>query len=219
MEEKVKYNYFVVGILSGKQPDTMESGRFEWVLFLFTYLNPIPMKNLFILVLVASLAACSSLKISYDYDKQADFKKYNTYAFTEEALKMPIDQLNRDRILKAVENEMAGKGFSKSDKPQVWIDLAIKSEKVEGATATTTGNGMYGGPWRYGYGGGFSTTQVNYYSYVDGTLFVNMVDQSTEKIVWQGRATKTIEPDISPEKREANINNAVKQIFAKYPPK
>jgi len=177
------------------------------------------MKKLFLGVLVAALAACSSLKVSYDYDKQADFKKYKTYGFTPEALSLPIDQLNRDRLIKAVENEMAGKGFTKAEQPDVWIDLSVKTEKVEGATATTTGNGVYGGPWRYGYGGGFSTTQVNYYSYVDGTLFVNMVDRSTEKIVWQGRGTKTIEPDISPEKREANINNAVKQIFAKYPPK
>ena len=55
--------------------------------------------------------------------------------------------------------------------------------------------------------------------YITTLEALQRIDLSTEKIVWQGRGTKTIEPDISPEKREANINNAVKQIFTKYPPK
>ena len=76
----------------------------------------------------------------------------------------------------------------------------------------------YGGPWRYGYAGGFSTTQINYNEYIEGTLFVNIVDKSVEKIVWQGRATKTLDENADADKRESNINAAVKQIFTKYPP-
>lgn len=87
------------------------------------------------------------------------------------------------------------------------------------ATATSTGPGYYGDPWRYGYGGGFSTTQINYNEYIEGTLFINMVDKTTEKIVWQGRGTKTLDESAEADKREKNINYAVKQIFTKYPPK
>jgi len=164
------------------------------------------------------LAACSTLKVTYDYDSQADFSSYKTYAFSEDALNLPIQQLNRDRVLRAIDTEMAAKGFSKSDSPDVLIDLHVRSEKKTEATATTTGSGMYGGGWRYGYGGGFTTTQVNVNEYTVGTLFVNMVDKASEKIVWQGRATKTLSEDVSPGKREENINNGVKQIFSKYPP-
>jgi len=178
------------------------------------------MKKLVLLVLVAALSACSTLKVSYDYDSQADFAKYKTYAFTEEALKLPIEQLNRDRVLKAVETELTAKGFSKSDTPDVLVDLHVKAEKKTEATATTSGTGIYGGRYgRYGYGGGFSTTQINYNDYIEGTLFIDVVDKTTEKIAWQGRATKTIAEGASPEKRESNINSAIKQIFMKYPPK
>jgi hypothetical protein len=45
-----------------------------------------------------------------------------------------------------------------------------------------------------------------------------MVDKATEKIVWQGRGTKTVDEDASAEKRETNINTGVKMIFSKYPP-
>ena len=176
------------------------------------------MKKTFIIFFAILVAACSSIKVSYDYDGQADFAKYKTYAFSEDALKLPIGDLNRDRVLKAVETELAAKGFTKSDNPDTWVDLHVKAEQKMDATATTTPTYGYGGPWRYGYGGGFSTTQIDYNQYIEGTLFVNLVDKSTEKIVWQGRATKTLDEDASAEKREANINSAVKQIFTKYPP-
>jgi len=95
--------------------------------------------------------------------------------------------------------------------------LVIQAEQKMDATATSTGPGYgYGG--RYGYGGGFSTTQISYNEYVEGTLFVNLVDAAAQKIVWQGRATKTLDETAGATKREENINSAVKQIFAKYPP-
>ena len=160
------------------------------------------------------------MKVGYEYDKQADFTKYKTYAFSEDAVNLPIEQLNRDRIIKAVETEMAAKGFTKSDSPDVLIDLQVKAKTETDATATNTGAGMYGGP--YGFGGGYGyggTTHVTYNEYLVGSLFINMVDKSTEKIVWQGRGSKTLDEDASPEKRETNINSGVKQIFAQYPPK
>ncbi|MDH4059017.1 MAG: DUF4136 domain-containing protein, partial [Cyclobacteriaceae bacterium] len=177
------------------------------------------MKKILFVNLLLVAAACSSLKVTYDYDKQANFANYKTYSYTNDALNLPIGDLNRDRVINAIDAEMTAKGFSKSDSPDVLIDLHVKAEEKVDATATTTGPGYgYGGPWRYGYGGGFSTTSINYYEYVEGTLFVNMIDSSTEKIVWQGRGTKTIDEDASASKREQNINYAIKQIFTKYPP-
>ena len=40
---------------------------------------------------------------------------------------------------------------------------------------------------------------------------------ANEKLVWQGRAVKTLDEDRSPEKREQAINYAVEDIFRKYP--
>jgi hypothetical protein len=176
------------------------------------------MKNYLIISLLIVVTSCSSLKVTYDYDKQADFAKYKTYAFSEDAKNLKMNQLNRDRILNAIETQMAAKGFTKSDNPDALVDVHVRAEQKMDATATTTPTYGYGGPWRYGYGGGFSTTQINYNEYVEGTLFVNLVDKASEKIVWQGRATKTIDEDASAEKREKNINTAVQQIFSKYPP-
>jgi len=180
--------------------------------------NPVAMNRILCIVFVAVLTACSTLKVTYDYDGQADFTKYKTFAFTEEALKLPVQQLNRDRLLQAIENELVAKGITKSeDNPDALIDLHVKAEEKIEATATSTGPG-YGYYGRYGYGGGFSTTRIDYNKYVVGTLFVDLVDKTSQKIVWQGRATKTLDENVSAEKRESNIKYAAKQLFSKYPP-
>jgi len=170
------------------------------------------MRSLFLIGLIS----CSTLKVTYDYDGQTDFSKFKTYAFSEDALNLPIQQLNRDRVLKAVEKEMAAKGFSKSDTPDVLVDLQVKAKQEVSATATNTG-GMYGGRYGYAYGGG--TTHIDYNEYTVGSLFVNIVDKSTDKIVWQGVGSQTLDENASASKRDANINEGVRQIFMNYPPK
>jgi hypothetical protein len=182
------------------------------------------MKKLFFLICVLVLAAsCSSVKVSSDYDKTAGFTSYKTYAFTDEVKNLQLNDLNRNRLLSAIETELAAKGFTKvENNPDVLIDINIKGEQKQTATATNTGGyGGYGYGYGhgYGYGGGFSTTTINYDTYVDGTLFIDMIDAAKKQLVWQGRGTKTIEPDANQERREKNINYAVKQIFMQYPPK
>jgi hypothetical protein len=162
------------------------------------------------------LVGCTSVKTTYDFDSTVDFSKYKTYDFTNDAKNFPIQELDRARLLQAIETEMAAKGFTKSDNPDAWIDLQVKLEQKQTATATNTGVGYYGGPYRYGYGG---TTHINVENYVDGTLFVNMIDKASEKLVWQGRGTKTLEEHPSPEKKEKNIKFGVQKIFTQYPPK
>jgi hypothetical protein len=178
------------------------------------------MKNLLLFTfLVVFTASCSSIKVSSDFDKTAGFTSYKTYAFTPEALALPLDDINRNRLLGAVEKELTAKGFTKSDNPDVLINLTIKTKTQQTATATNSGGYGYGAGYRYGYGGGFSTTYINYDTYVDGTLFIDMIDATKKQLVWQGRGTKTIDEDASQQRREENINYAVKQIFVKYPPR
>lgn len=171
------------------------------------------MKKLLLLVPLLLAASCSTIKVSSDYDNTVDFTKFKAYAYTEEALKLPIQELDRNRIISAIDKAMTAKGFTKSTSPDVLLDLQVKLEQKTEATATSTGG--YG--YRYGYGGGFNSTHVNVENYVVGSLFINMI--SSNKLVWQGRGTKTLEEQPTAEKKEQNINYAITEIFKKYPPK
>lgn len=183
--------------------------------------------------LLVFLSACSSIKISHDFDRNVDFSQYKTYALTQESAQMAVDDLNRNRIIRAVETQMAAQGFTKSDQPDVLVDLYVKKMERKEARAVTNNMGMAGpgmwmgpgmgpgmmGPWGWGHMGGFSTTQIQYHKYVDGTLFVSMIDSNQKAMVWQGRATKTLNPKARADQRESSINSGVSRIFSRYPPK
>jgi Holliday junction resolvasome RuvABC endonuclease subunit len=174
------------------------------------------MKKLLFLFIVTGIVACSTVKTAYDYDKQADFSKYKTYSLTQDDLLETVGQLNKDRILNAVESELSKKGFNKSDTPDALVDIHIKTQQKVTATASSTGAMRYG---RYGYGGGFGTTNISYDEYTDGTMLITLIDNNTQKIIWQGSGAKTLSEDVSAEKREQNITSAVQQILLNYPPK
>lgn len=166
--------------------------------------------------LMVVMSACSTISVTYDYDKSIDFSKYKTFAFTTESLEIPVNQLNLNRIVQAVESEMEAKGYTSSDSPELGVDLHLKTEQKVEATATTTGAGY--GPYRYRWGMGVSTTQVNYNQYTDGTLFISIIDMKTKKLIWQGIGTKTLDENLSADKREEAINSSIQQIMANFPP-
>ncbi len=173
------------------------------------------MKKILILLVLAGLFGCSSIKTAFDYDRQADFTKYKTYAFTEDDLAQTIGELNRDRIISAIENELNLKGFTKSENPDALINVFIKAQKKVDVTANTTGG--YGAR-RYGYGGGYTTTSVDYNEYTEGTMLISLIDNGTQKIVWEGSGTKTLVESSSIEKREKSISSSVALILKNYPP-
>lgn len=146
------------------------------------------MKKLALFSILLIVAACSSVKTSYDYDKKIDFTKYKSYAFSEEAQNLNIDDINRKRILTAIESQLTTKGISKSANPDIIVDIQIKGQQYQTATATSSGiaYGGYYGYRGYRYGSGFTNTQVTYDNYIEGTLTIAFIDKKLNQIVWQG---------------------------------
>jgi hypothetical protein len=52
-----------------------------------------------------------------------------------------------------------------------------------------------------------------------GTLVVDIADAKKGQLAWRGMGVKEVNQQTKPEKREKNINEAVKKIFKNYPPK
>lgn len=90
-------------------------------------------------LLLVLVSACASVTTSYDHDKSADFKKGMTYTWDKHVQAIAIDQLNKDRIISAIEKEMTARGYSKSDNADFLVDFHVKLEQDQSATATTTG--------------------------------------------------------------------------------
>lgn len=176
------------------------------------------------LVLLGLFYSCSpTVKVTTDYDHSANFSQYKTFTvYNLRAQEGQVNQLNADRVAKAIRAEMTAKGFvESSDNPDLKVNaVSILKNKTQ-VTADTNFYG-YGGMYRpYGYWGGGAmmgggTTTFNSYDYVDGSLVIDIVSAKTQKLLWQGIGNAQI--DSKPDNPEEFIAGAIKKILEGFPP-
>ena len=81
--------------------------------------------------LLLILASCSTVSVYSDYDKNANFASYKTYAFFKPGIdKVEISDLDKRRILRAIDDQMQAKGFTKSENPDLLVNIFTKAENV-----------------------------------------------------------------------------------------
>jgi hypothetical protein len=158
-------------------------------------------------------------KVSYDYEKTANFAAFKTYAH-KDGTKVGQSLID-DRIVAAIEAQLAEKGLTKSESnPDVFVVYHMAFDKEKDISTYSSGYGGYG-PYGWGWGGGWAggttTTQVR--DILVGTLVIDMADAKKGQLVWRGVGVKEVNTQANPEKRDKSINNAVKKIFKNYPPK
>jgi len=173
-------------------------------------------------VVFAALYSCSGVKVVSDYDKEADFSQYETFEYYgwSEGSGSLLNEFDKNRIEQAFGSEFARRDlkFLKSD-GDLAVSLVVILDQKTSKTAYTNhyGGGLYSG--YYGFGGGWgmgsSTTTIQEYEYVDGTLIIDVFDTKSKKLVWQGVATGTV--DDNPATREKNIPKVVEQIMEQFP--
>ncbi|HEY7114651.1 MAG TPA: DUF4136 domain-containing protein [Thermoanaerobaculia bacterium] len=166
------------------------------------------------ILVVAALAACSSITTSADYDKAANFSQYKTYAWKDTDQKQ--NELVENRIKAAVDSQLQGKGLKKVDSsPDLWVVEHVRLSEQTQISTFDSGWG-YGWGWR-GYGGmGMSTTTVD--KIPVGNLIIDLVDAKDNQLKWRGTASKTLDPSASVDKKTEHVNEAVAKMFAGYPP-
>lgn len=182
------------------------------------------MKNVILLVFSAVLlTGCSAVKVTSDYDSKVDFNQYKTFAFYKTGIdQAAISDLDKKRILRAIESELVVKGFTKSENPQMLVSIFTKSrEKVN---VNQNNNFGLGFGWGFGWGwnpwmmmGGGMGNDLNISQYTEGTLFIDFIDTNKKELVWQGVGTGALKI-ANRAKKEERINEFVKEIVAKFPP-
>ena len=172
------------------------------------------------LAVVLTPAMLFAQKVSYDYEKTANFAGFKTYAL-KDGTKVGQELID-NRIVAAIEAQLAAKGLTKAEaNPDVFVVYHIAFDKEKDISTFSSGYGGGYGPYGWGWGGGMAmgstTTQVR--DILIGTLVIDMADAKAGKVVWRGMGTKQVDPQKKPEKRDKAINDAMKKIFKNYPPK
>jgi len=183
-------------------------------------------------VAVAALSlACSTVKVTTDFDPDVDFTRYQSFAWLDPPLRetpksetkqgadpLLVNTLVDQRVRSAVESALILRGYRRVDDPKQ-ADFQLRysfytQEVIQDDPVYISGGYGWGwGPYPYygsgvAYGGGVS-------SYQRGTLILDVISPETERITWRGWAPSKTKDGYIDEER---IVRTVDALVEKFPP-
>lgn len=187
-------------------------------------------KTCLIFMLLALASGCTSLPVRTDYDPEAGFSAFRTYAWLERPPAADADPrvddnpLLHQRIHTAIDAGLQTAGYVTAD-PGAADFLVSYYIVIDKMTSVTYINNY----WGYGSGRGnryhharpgfypvFSPPVV--YEYEQGTLIVDIIQPEGRKLVWRGSASSELDYSATPEARQEKLNKTVTAILAEFPP-
>jgi hypothetical protein len=158
---------------------------------------------------VLAAGAALANDVTTDYDHKVDFGRYHTYSWIGVRAG---NSLWQDRIMAAIDNDLAAKGWTKVASGG---DAAVSAfgRTREQDTLRTFYDTFPGWGWS-GWGGGTATTYTDRSTI--GALTVDIFDANSKRLIWRGMATDTLSD--KPEKNREKLEKAVEDMFKKFPP-
>ena len=183
------------------------------------------MKVIRLILTVLLLASFGfSQEVWYKYYPNADFSKYKAYKWVPIEKTAQLDPVTEQQLKAAVDAELAKKGLIKTEgaKADLFIGYQVAFRKPMEWSASTElpGPGIYineasrWDPLARPLG---TTTTTETLSV--GDFGLDMYDAAQGQLVWRGDAAKTVEANVTPEKRKKNIEKGVAKLLKNYPPK
>lgn len=178
--------------------------------------------TLLILITFLFSVQINAQKVTIDFDKEADFSQFKTFTFLgwQKDSDQLLNDLDKERMRKAFANEFNSREMKKTgDDSDLAIALYLVLEHKTSTTAYTNyyGGGGYGryrrGGW--GWGSGYANTTYSEDDYIKGTLVMDVYDNKTNQLIWQGVVSGTVKEN--PKKREKSIPKSVKKLMKKFP--
>jgi len=169
-----------------------------------------------LLLVVTAMIGCQTVRVNQDYAIGTDFNQYKTYAYFKKGVdEAKISELDKKRILRAIDNEMAAKGFVKSENPDVLVSIFTDSkERVDVYNNNWGWNVGYGFGWGgFGFGGPFGN---NVSRTTEGVLFIDLIDAQDKELIWQGEGRAALRS--TPEAKVERTQEMVREILMQFPP-
>jgi hypothetical protein len=144
-----------------------------------------------------------------DYDPDADFAGYRTYAW-KDGTPAKSDLMHK-RIVSAIESQLESLGMTESDgDPDVYVLYHVALSEERRIDVDEFG---YTRRWRYPV-----ATTVDVYDVKIGTLIVDLLDGTSEEGVWRGFAERELSGNPTPQKVEKKLRKILLKMFRNYPP-
>lgn len=171
--------------------------------------------------MVTALGCSSPLKVTTDFDKQADFSKYKTYKINPVDVRHEsVSQHNKDLLRAAVVAEMTRHGFTQDTlKPDLIMNIVTVIRQTKESMAVTD-DYAYGGMYRPYYWNSsfgppvYTTSDANQFK--NGSVIIDIADAANSNLLWEGVGSAQIEQPLT--NPEAQIKAVVKEIMKDFPP-
>jgi hypothetical protein len=173
--------------------------------------------------LLAVMAAIPVLAqdVRYNFDDQAQFSQYKTYAWEKHANSRDLNELTGNQLAAAFNAELAKKGLVPASLESADLVIVYQVAVREEKEITTFNNDWgYGPGWRgrwVGVGTSTATSTTNTISI--GSVDLDIHDRATKRLVWRGVVSKALQSKANPKAQQKDFANAAKKLLKNYPPK
>ncbi|MGH8371321.1 MAG: DUF4136 domain-containing protein [Gammaproteobacteria bacterium] len=174
------------------------------------------------LLLALSLTACAP-RVMVEHDANAGFGGYHSFAWASPPptpVKDPIldSQILEGRVKQAVVGELTARGYVQAAAGEA-SDFIITYHTASKQQLESTGPSFSFG-FVDAFPSGFGSVVVpvggnNVESREQGTLMLDIIDGHSKRLVWRGWTTGWVSQSNYSEKA---VNQAVREILAKFPP-
>jgi hypothetical protein len=176
---------------------------------------------LLVFMFSAFLCGCATVDVKRDYDPSVDFRSLRTYAWQQKEIEAGPGQadnsLINDRVIKAVDAVLSGKGFEKNPEDMdflVTYDYAVTKDASSGTSSSISMGGAFSRNFGMGFGIGHSerNNEVE-------ILSIDLLNPETGKLIWHGAMEQEYLRPTDPNQSAEDIRAMAERILSKFPPK
>lgn len=165
-----------------------------------------------VIVLCLLVASCG-VQVAYDYDKNFDFSKAQTYNYFPSMIS-GLSQLDERRLIRSVDSLMHARGYKTSESPDLYINFKSSSRPKPVNSAVGIGIGGTNRNIGGGVSVGIPIGQPDQYR----EIIFDIIDVMNDELIWQAVSETTISESTTPAVRESKMKALVDKVFSKYPP-
>ena len=182
---------------------------------------------LMLLFALLSLAGCSTLSVSSDYDSSVNFSAYHAYRWqapgdtTAGKDLLAANPIVGRRVKAAVDRELAERGYVLRERGPVDFTVSAVATvrhlaRLEPDPVTWNVGYYRGRPMWYRTWWGEPWSTVVYYE--EGALLLDITDAAKKELAWRGVVRGLVDDYRSPERMQGRIDEAVKKLLSEFPP-
>jgi hypothetical protein len=167
-----------------------------------------------VLILVTLLVSGCASPVLVDYQADAGFDRYTSYAFVGDG-GSGAKSLDGQRIEEAAAPRLRERGLESAPRDQADLLVHYNVREIRRVESTGVSFGLGFGRDNVGLGLG---TRPEVYEVREGRLVLEFEDRTGDQVIWRAESRHDLNPDLTGDRRRQQIEKLIGQMFERFPP-